>query len=97
MEVRLTHSLSESREPAIRMHYNDHRKFISTGSGQDSQDWQATQADLISRGKFDEIRAQYGTEYDAAIKQMVDEMPKNRAFLAFLTKNEWTINYCQLK
>jgi hypothetical protein len=30
--------------PAIRMDYNDHRKFISTGSGQDSQDWQAAQA-----------------------------------------------------
>jgi hypothetical protein len=53
--------------------------------------------DLISQGKFDEIRAQYGTKYDAAIKQMVGDVPKNRAFQTFLTKNGWTINYCLLK
>lgn len=105
MQLGLTHSLSESGGPAIRMDYDDHRDFISTGSSQDSKDWRAAQADLISQGKFDEamkmdideIRAQFGTKYDAAIKQMVDDMPKNRAFQKFLKKNGWSIRYCLLK
>ena len=31
------------------MDYDDHRDFISTGSSQDSKDWRAAQADLISQ------------------------------------------------
>jgi len=87
------------------MEYDDHRNFISTGSGRANQQWRATQANLISQGKFDEamkmdideIRRVHGTKYDPAIKEMVDDMPKNRGFQKFLKKNGWTINYCLLK
>lgn len=104
-QLNLANSLSEAGGPAIRMEYNDHRKFISTGSGSASEQWRADQADLISQGKFDEamkmdideIRRVHGTKYDAAIKEMVDDMPKNRAFQKFLKKNGWSIRYCLLK
>lgn len=87
------------------MDYQDHRDFISTGSGQDSKDWRTAKAKLISQGRFDqamkmdidEIRTQYGTKYDNAIQQMVAHMPKNRSFQTFLKKNGWTINYSLLK
>ncbi|HWG24950.1 DUF6531 domain-containing protein [Actinospica sp.] len=105
MQLGLTNKLSESAGPSIRMEYADHRDFISTGSSQDSKDWRAAQARLISQGRFDkamkmdidEIRDQFGTKYDDAIRQMVDDMPKNRGLRTFLRKNGWTINYCLLK
>jgi len=46
---------------------------------------------------IDKIRRVHGTKYDAAIQEMVDDMPKNRGFQKFLKKNGWTIDYCLLK
>jgi RHS repeat-associated protein len=105
LQLGLTDTLSESAGPAIRMEFDDHRKFISTGSGKASERWRATQAGLISQGKFDEamkmdideIRRVHGTKYDAAIKEMVADMPKNRGFQKFLKKNGWSVRYCLLK
>ncbi|WP_344383689.1 RHS repeat-associated core domain-containing protein, partial [Streptomyces thermolineatus] len=97
--------LKMSTGPAIRMEYKDHRDFISTGSGLESQAWRATQRDLIKQGKFDEamkmdideIRKEYGTKYDAAIKEMVDSLPHNRKFQKYLAANGWKIRYCLLQ
>jgi hypothetical protein len=105
LQLGLTDSLSESAGPAIRMEHDDHRKFISTGSGKASEKWRAKQAGLISQGKFDEamkmdideIRRVHGTKYDAAIKEMVADMPKNRGFQNFLKKNGWSVRYCLLE
>jgi RHS repeat-associated protein len=91
--------------PAIRMDYDDHRNFISTGSGRASQAWRAKQADLIRQGKFDvamkmdigKIRKQYGTKYDAAIKEMVDSLPHNKAFQKYLSDNGWKLRTCLLQ
>ena len=105
LQLGLTNSLTEDAGPAIRMEYDDHRNFISTGSGKASAKWRAKQAGLISQGKFDEamkmdideIRRVHGTKYDAAIKEMVDDMPKNRGFQKFLKNNGWSVRYCLLK
>lgn len=105
LQLGLPNSLSESAGPAIRMEYDDHRKFVSTGSGKASELWRAKQAGLISQGKFDEamkmdideIRRVHGTKYDPAIKEMVADMPKNRGFQNFLKKNGWSVRYCLLK
>lgn len=43
------------------------------------------------------IRRVHGGKYDAAIKQMVDDMPKNKPFNIFLDKNGWKVRYCLLK
>ncbi|MCX4757180.1 RHS repeat-associated core domain-containing protein [Kitasatospora purpeofusca] len=39
--------------PAIRMDYDDHRDFISTGSSAEGKAWRAKQRALIAQGKFD--------------------------------------------
>lgn len=104
-QLHLANTLAMKDGPAIRMDYNDHRDFISTGSGPDSVRWRAAQAKLISQGKFDEamkmdideIRAIHGAKYDAAIKQMVDDMPNNKGLQEFLNKNGWKIRYCLLQ
>jgi hypothetical protein len=46
---------------------------------------------------IDEIRAIHGAKYDAAIKQMVDDMPNNKGLQEFLNKNGWKIRYCLLR
>ncbi|MFF8374425.1 DUF6531 domain-containing protein [Streptomyces lydicus] len=91
--------------PAIRMEYDDHRNFISTGSGRASDKWRADQRALIAQGKFDEamkkdideIRRVHGTKYDAAIKEMVDHLPHNKGFQKYLSDNGWKIRTCLLK
>ncbi|MFF8313232.1 DUF6531 domain-containing protein [Streptomyces lydicus] len=91
--------------PAIRMEYDDHRNFISTGSGRASDQWRADQRALIAQGKFDEamkkdideIRRVHGTKYDAAIKEMVDHLPHNKGFQKYLSDNGWKIRSCLLK
>lgn len=105
LKLGLQHSLSINDGPAIRMEYDDHRNFISTGTGRLARQWRAAQGKLIAQGKFDEamkmdideIRRVHGTKYDAAIKEMVDDMPKNKGFQEFLNKNGWKIRYCLLK
>ncbi|GAA3004683.1 hypothetical protein GCM10020229_15750 [Kitasatospora albolonga] len=91
--------------PAIRMDYDDHRKFISTGSGAASIAWRTKQRLLIAQGKFDvamkmdigKIRKIHGTKYDAAIKEMVDHLPHNKGFQDYLAANNWKIRTCLLK
>ncbi|WP_051817856.1 DUF6531 domain-containing protein [Kitasatospora sp. NRRL B-11411] len=91
--------------PAIRMDYDDHRDFISTGSGAGSVAWRAKQRALIAQGKFDVamkmdigmIRKIHGTKYDAAIKEMVDSLPHNKSFQKYLSDNGWKIRTCLLK
>lgn len=103
--LHLAHSLEVKDGPSIRMEYRDHRDFISTGPGKANDLWRAEQANLIKQGKFDEamkmdideIRRVHHTKYDAAIKQMVDDMPKNKGFQEFLKKNGWHIRYCLLR
>ncbi|MFK0191854.1 DUF6531 domain-containing protein [Kitasatospora sp. NPDC090308] len=100
-----TPDLKESTGPAIRMEYDDHRDFISTGSSAASEQWRATQKSLIQQGKFDEamkmdideIRRVHGTKYDAAIKDMVDSLPGNRKFQKYLAGNGWKIRTCLLQ
>ncbi|WP_157851607.1 RHS repeat-associated core domain-containing protein [Streptomyces monomycini] len=97
--------LPEQHGPAIRMHYDDHRDFISTGSGIDSVKWRADQRALIAQGKIDEamkmdideIRRKHGTKYDAAIKEMVDSLPHNKYFQKYLSDNGWKIRTCLLQ
>ncbi|WP_051967442.1 RHS repeat-associated core domain-containing protein [Kitasatospora mediocidica] len=91
--------------PAIRMDYDDHRKFISTGSGDESIAWRAKQRSLIRQGKFDVamkmdigmIRKAHGTKYDAAIKEMTDHMKVNKPFQKYLSDHGWKIRYCLLE
>lgn len=105
LQLGLADSLSEHSGPAIRMDYNDHRDFISTGSSLESFEWRAEQARLIKQGEFDkamqmdieEIRRVHGMKYDAAIKEMVGDMPENKGFQRFLQKNGWKIRYCLLQ
>ncbi|MFD8599497.1 RHS repeat-associated core domain-containing protein [Kitasatospora sp. NPDC059646] len=100
-----TPDLKESSGPSIRMEYDDHRTFISTGSSAASDRWRAKQTSLIQAGKFDEamkmdideIRRVHGTKYDAAIKEMVDSLPDNKKFQKFLSGNGWSIRTCLLK
>ncbi|NUQ97065.1 MAG: RHS repeat protein [Streptomyces sp.] len=97
--------LKESTGPAIRMEYDDHRNFISTGSGPGPDAWRAKQQSLIKQGKFDEamkmdideIRRVHGTKYDAAIKEMADSLPDNRKFQKYLADNGWKIRTCLLQ
>jgi hypothetical protein len=46
---------------------------------------------------IEEIRRVHGTKYDAAIKEMVGDMPENKGFQRFLEKNGWKIRYCLLQ
>jgi RHS repeat-associated protein len=90
--------------PSIRMEYDDHRRFISTGSDPAAVAWRAKQRDLILQGKFDvamkmdigKIRKEYGTKYDAAIKEMVDSLPSNKRLQDELNAKGWKIRYCLL-
>lgn len=99
------HKLGYGPAPAIRMEYDDHRDFISTGSGADSDAWRRKQEALIRQGKFDVamkmdigmIRKIHGTKYDAAIKEMVDSLPHNKSFQDYLTAHGWKIRYCLLQ
>ncbi|WP_344460936.1 hypothetical protein [Kitasatospora kazusensis] len=43
------------------------------------------------------IRKIHGTKYDAAIKEMVDSLPHNKAFQKHLGDNGWKIRTCLLK
>ncbi|WP_327070889.1 hypothetical protein [Kitasatospora sp. NBC_01302] len=43
------------------------------------------------------IRKDYGTKYDAAIKEMVDSLPNNRKFQKYLKDNGWKIRDCLLE
>ncbi|MEV7179370.1 DUF6531 domain-containing protein [Kitasatospora sp. NPDC093679] len=91
--------------PAIRMDYDDHRDFISTGSSAESIAWRAKQRSLIRQGKFDVamkmdigmIRKIHGTKYDKAIAEMVTHMKTNKPFQKHLADNGWKIRYCLLK
>ncbi|QKW18530.1 hypothetical protein HUT16_05140 [Kitasatospora sp. NA04385] len=91
--------------PSIRMEYDDHRNFISTGSGPGPDAWRAAQSSLIRQGKFDEamkmdideIRRVHGTKYDAAIKEMADSLPHNAEFQKCLSANGWKIRTCLLQ
>ena len=91
--------------PAIRMDYDDHRNFISTGSGAESIAWRAKQRALIGQGKFDvamkmdigKIRKQFGTKYDAAITEMVDHLPNNKGLQKYLSDNGWKVRTCLLE
>lgn len=91
--------------PAIRMDYDDHRDFISTGSSAEGIAWRAKQRSLIAQGKFDVamkmdigmIRKIHGTKYDAAIKEMVDSLPNNKSFQKYLSSHGWKIRTCLLK
>ncbi|MFI2235388.1 DUF6531 domain-containing protein [Streptomyces chrestomyceticus] len=97
--------LSYGAGPAIRMEYDDHRAFISTGTGRGPDKWRADQRALIAQGKFDEamkmdideIRRVHGTKYDAAIKEMVDHLPHNKPFQKYLADNGWKIRTCLLQ
>ncbi|MFG2697223.1 RHS repeat-associated core domain-containing protein [Kitasatospora sp. NPDC048407] len=97
--------LGEGPGPAIRMDYDDHRDFISTGSSHEGIAWRAKQRALIAQGKFDVamkmdigmIRKIHGTKYDAAIKEMVDSLPHNKSFQKYLSDNGWKIRTCLLK
>ncbi|MGV9242762.1 DUF6531 domain-containing protein [Streptomyces sp. NPDC003710] len=105
LNLGLARDLKESTGPAIRMEYDDHRDFISTGSGKASEKWRAKQQSLIKQGKFDEamkmdideIRRVHGTKYDHAIKEMVDSLPQNRQFQKYLQANGWKIRTCLLQ
>jgi RHS repeat-associated protein len=105
LNLGLPTDLKESTGPSMRMEYDDHRNFISTGSGRASDLWRAKQTDLIKQGKFDEamkmdideIRRVHGTKYDAAIKEMVDSLPNNRKFQKYLADNGWKIRTCLLQ
>ncbi|WP_152627856.1 DUF6531 domain-containing protein [Streptacidiphilus neutrinimicus] len=105
LNLGLPTDLKESTGPAIRMEYDDHRNFISTGSGRDSIAWRAKQRSLIKQGKIDvamkmdigKIRKEYGTKYDAAIKEMVDSLPNNRKFQKYLKDNGWKLRTCLLQ
>ncbi|MFD9124449.1 RHS repeat domain-containing protein [Kitasatospora sp. NPDC059571] len=91
--------------PSIRMEYDDHRKFISTGRGAGPDAWRATQRSLILQGKWDEamqkdiqeIRRVHGTKYDSAIREMVDSLPQNAEFQKFLKANNWRVRTCLLQ
>ncbi|MFE0378910.1 hypothetical protein ACFW1M_25755 [Streptomyces inhibens] len=91
--------------PAIQVEYDDHRNFISTGSGRASDQWRADRRALIAQGKFDEvmkkeidkIRRVHGTKYGAAIKEMVDQLPHNKGFQKYLAGSGWKIRTCLLK
>ncbi|MEU2787600.1 RHS repeat-associated core domain-containing protein [Streptomyces sp. NPDC007100] len=97
--------LPEQHGPAIRMHYDDHRNFVSTGSGPAAVKWRADQRALIAQGKIDEamkmdideVRRVHGTKYDAAIKEMVDSLPHNKYFQKYLSDNGWKIRTCLLQ
>jgi len=60
---------------------------------------------MIARGEFDKamalditlIRRKFGTKYDAAIAEMVADLPNNTHLQDFLKKNGWTIRTCLLK
>ncbi|GAA0691864.1 hypothetical protein GCM10010193_53030 [Kitasatospora atroaurantiaca] len=101
----LATDLNPGYGPSIRMEYDDHRKFISTGSGPGPDAWRAAQTSLIQQGKFDEamkkdideIRRVHGTKYDAAIKEMADSLPHNAEFQKYLKDNNWKIRSCLLK
>ncbi|MFF2813219.1 RHS repeat-associated core domain-containing protein [Streptomyces sp. NPDC058000] len=105
LNLGLPTDLKESTGPAIRMEYDDHRDFISTGSGKINDKWRRDQEALIRQGKFDEamkkdideIRRKHGTKYDAAIKEMVDSLPHNRKFQKYLADNGWKIRTCLLQ
>lgn len=105
LNLGLPTDLKESTGPSIRMEYDDHRDFISTGSGKASDLWRAKQRALILQGKFDEamkmdideIRRKHGTKYDAAIKEMADSLPNNRKFQKYLADNGWKIRTCLLQ
>ncbi|MFD9210900.1 DUF6531 domain-containing protein [Streptomyces sioyaensis] len=105
LNLGLPTDLKESTGPAIRMEYDDHRDFISTGSGKINDKWRRDQEALIRQGKFDEamkkdideIRRKHGTKYDAAIKEMVDSLPNNRKFQKYLADNGWKIRTCLLQ
>ncbi|KQV15999.1 DUF6531 domain-containing protein [Kitasatospora sp. Root107] len=100
-----TSQLGYGAGPAIRMDYDDHRAFISTGSGAESIAWRAKQRSLIAQGKFDVamkmdigmIRKIHGNKYDAAIKEMVDHLPNNKNFQKYLSDNGWKMRTCLLK
>jgi RHS repeat-associated protein len=104
-QLHLTNSMNSNYGPSIRMEYADHRAFISTGSGAASAQYREFQAKLISMGRMDvamkmdivNIRAQFGTKYDAAIAEMVSDLPNNTHLQDFLSKNGWTIRTCILK
>jgi RHS repeat-associated protein len=91
--------------PSIRMEYDDHRNFISTGSGPGPDAWRAQQSSLIRQGKFDEaikmdideIRRVHGPKYDSAIKEMVDSIPNNEKLQQYLKDNGWKIRTCILQ
>ncbi|MBF9070398.1 RHS repeat-associated core domain-containing protein [Streptacidiphilus fuscans] len=91
--------------PAIRMEYQHHRDFISTGSGPGPDRWRAAQSSLIRQGKFDEamkmdideIRRVHGTKYDAAIKEMRESIQNNVEFKKYLDANGWKFRTCLLE
>ncbi|WP_199930852.1 RHS repeat-associated core domain-containing protein [Streptomyces sp. CB02923] len=97
--------LPEQHGPAVRMHYDDHRDFVSTGSGPRAVKWRADQKALIAQGKIDEamkmdideIRRKHGSKYDAAIKEMVDSLPHNKHFQKYLSDNGWKVRTCLLQ
>jgi hypothetical protein len=79
------HLVSDSISPiargnglAIAMTRSDHRNTASYGSGAAAAQFRATQADLISAGRYDlahqmgvdDIRAIHGSKYDEAIRQL---------------------------
>lgn len=60
--------------------------------GIEGQDRRRSQVDI------DGIRRVHGTKYDAAIKEMVADMSRNRGFFQdFLKKNGWSIRRCLLR
>jgi filamentous hemagglutinin len=91
--------------PGIRMDKADHAKVTSTAYGAAARKWQAKQKALILQGKMaeamqmdiDDIRSKFGSKYDPAIKEMIQNIPKNAALQKFLKDNNWSIQACKLK
>lgn len=91
--------------PAVRMDKDDHGKLLSTGSSAAAQEWQRQQRDLVKNGyldlamqcDIDDVRAQFGTKYDGAIKEMIDSCKGNEPLKELVQQRGWQFDPSTLK
>jgi hypothetical protein len=83
-------SITKYSGPSIRMDTADHAQLYTTGSSREARAWRQWQQELIGEGRIDEamqmdindVRARFGTKYDAAIVEMIDSLPDNAQYQA---------------
>src|SRR5438309_356514 len=83
MPAKSVNGLHPDKGPAIQMDPEDHEDTASHGSkGDEARRYRERQRALIEQGRFgeaiqmdiDDIRKKFGTKYDKAIQEMIDNL-----------------------